>query len=98
MTWRAEEYDRKFSFVTHYGSALLELLEPRAGERILDLGCGTGHLTAQIAAAGALVEGIDADPAMLARARTEHPGLAVRLADIRTFTAQTPFDAALSNA
>jgi trans-aconitate methyltransferase len=98
MTWRAEEYDRRFSFVTRYGSALLELLDPKPVERILDVGCGTGHLTAQIAATGALVEGIDADPAMLARCRSEHPELSVRHADVRAFTAHSPFDAVLSNA
>jgi trans-aconitate 2-methyltransferase len=60
--WDARLYDDKHSFVWKHGAALLELLAPQPGERILDLGCGTGHLTAQIAATGATVRGIDSSP------------------------------------
>jgi trans-aconitate methyltransferase len=42
--------------------------------------------------------GIDADPAMVDRARSEHPGLDIRLADARTFTVDEPVDAVFSNA
>ena len=98
MAWDAVGYDERFSFVTTYGQALVEQLDPRPGERILDLGCGTGHLTAEIASSGAMVEGVDADPPMLQRARAEHPGLAFRLADARTVTVAEPVDAVFSNA
>src|SRR5436190_8201847 len=66
-TWDAAGYDRSFSFVTAGGAPVLELLAPRPGERILDLGCGTGELTERIAAAGAAVIGLDADGAMIRR-------------------------------
>ena len=49
--------------------SLFELLAPRPGERVLDLGCGTGHLTARIAEAGADVVGIDASAEMVEQAR-----------------------------
>ncbi len=41
--WDAEAYDDQFGFVTQYGNDVLSLLDPRPGERILDLGCGTGR-------------------------------------------------------
>jgi trans-aconitate methyltransferase len=98
MSWDAKGYDERFSYVTTYGEALLARLDPRPGERIVDLGCGTGHLTAEIASSRAHVEGLDADPQMLERARTAHPDIAFRQADARTFTVAQPVDAIFSNA
>jgi 2-polyprenyl-3-methyl-5-hydroxy-6-metoxy-1,4-benzoquinol methylase len=60
MKWNAELYDDKHSFVFQYGESVLELLDIKPGEQILDLGCGTGHLTKQIKDHGAEVTGIDA--------------------------------------
>jgi trans-aconitate methyltransferase len=96
--WDAQAYDERFGYVTEYGTDLVAVLDPQPGEWVLDLGCGTGHLTARIAEAGAHAEGLDADPAMIDRARHEHHGIAFRLADARTFTVAAPFDAVFSNA
>jgi SAM-dependent methyltransferase len=98
MTWDARGYDQRFSFVTTHGQALVTALAPQPGEHIVDLGCGTGHLTAEIAQAGALMEGLDADDEMLRVARSRHPGIAFRRADARTFTVAEPVDAVFSNA
>src|SRR5262249_56540999 len=86
------------SFVWKHGAALIEVLAPRPGERILDLGCGTGHLTAQIAEAGAEVIGIDSSPGMIAEARRLYPHVRFEVADARDFALDAGFDAAFSNA
>lgn len=98
MNWNAEAYDRQVSIVTRLGASLLELLAPRPGLRVLDLGCGTGHLTAQIAAAGAAVIGLDADPAMIARARALYPHLRFVVGRGEAFALAAPVDAVFSNA
>ena len=67
--WDTGLYDGKHSFVWKHGASLFELLAPRPGERVLDLGCGTGHLTARIAETGADVVGIDASAEMVEQAR-----------------------------
>lgn len=96
--WDSSLYDDRHSFVWRAGASLVELLNPQAGERILDLGCGTGHLTAKIAEAGAVVVGMDASPAMIAQARQNFPSLKFVLADARDFRFEEPFDAVFSNA
>src|SRR5579884_2143487 len=68
-TWDATLYDQKHSFVFQYGQGVLDLLEAQAGEYILDLGCGTGHLTKAIADTGARVLGIDGAASMIEQAR-----------------------------
>jgi trans-aconitate methyltransferase len=97
-TWDAALYDGKHSFVWKYGAGVLELLAPQPGERILDLGCGTGHLTAQIAAMGAEVVGIDKSPGMIEEARKNYPHLRFEMADGADFAFDAPFDAVFSNA
>jgi trans-aconitate methyltransferase len=96
--WDAEAYDDKYAFVWQYGASLVELLAPKPGERILDLGCGTGHLTAQIAQAGTAVVGLDHSPEMLEQARRAFPRQEFVQGDARDFAFAEPFDAIFSNA
>jgi trans-aconitate methyltransferase len=96
--WNAELYDDKHSFVWKMAAALLDYLEAKADERILDLGCGTGHLTEQIAASGAKVVGIDSSPDMIQQAREKHPALRFEVMDARELTFSEPFDVVFSNA
>jgi len=98
MKWNAELYDQKHAFVFEYGESLLELLDVKPGERILDLGCGTGHLTNEIKDHGGDVVGIDASPEMIARASDAYPGIDFRVADGADFRFDEPFDVVFSNA
>lgn len=97
-TWDTALYENHHAFVWQYGEELLQLLSPKAGESILDLGCGTGQLTAQLAQAGAAVSGIDADAAMIAKARLNYPDLLFEQADAQSFQVNEPLDAVFSNA
>ncbi|MBF2064457.1 MAG: methyltransferase domain-containing protein [Calothrix sp. C42_A2020_038] len=96
--WNATLYEGKHAFVWQYGEDLLNLLSPQPNERILDVGCGTGQLTAKIADAGARVMGIDADAAMIEKAKLNYPHLEFAVADARLFQFDTLFDAVFSNA
>ena len=104
-TWDAAGYDARFGFVTSYGAALLDLLDAHPGELVLDVGCGTGHQAAELAATGVTVVGVDADDDMLATARADHPGVHFVHADAQdphalegSRLSDRPFDAVLSNA
>jgi SAM-dependent methyltransferase len=96
--WDPALYDSKHSFVWKYGQELIELLAPQAGERILDLGCGTGHLTSQLAGLGSSVIGLDVSEAMIEQARANYPDLEFVKADAADFAFAEPFDAVFSNA
>jgi trans-aconitate methyltransferase len=97
-TWDVATYDTSFSYVSAFGTAVLELLDPQPGERILDLGCGSGDLTAAIAGRGADVIGVDSSPEMIARAREQFPHLELQLADGHELELHKPVDAVFSNA
>lgn len=96
QAWDADAYASVASFVPALGDAVLGLLGPQPGERVLDLGCGDGVLTARIAAAGAEVLGYDADAGLLERARAR--GLSVRQGDGQALDYDGEFDAVFSNA
>ncbi|MBV8885017.1 MAG: methyltransferase domain-containing protein [Chroococcidiopsidaceae cyanobacterium CP_BM_RX_35] len=96
--WQSALYESKHSFVWRYGADCLELLSPQQGEYILDLGCGTGQLTQEIAARGAIAIGIDKAPTMIEQARKNYPDLQFEVADATSFHLQESFDAVFSNA
>ncbi len=93
-----ECYQAKHYYVTAAGADLVGVLAPQVGERILDLGCGTGQLSAQIAAAGAEVVGMDSSAEMVKAAREQFPDLSFVVGDARDFFLAPPFDAVFSNA
>ncbi len=75
--WFAERYAENARFVADLGAPLLDMLAPRPGERILDLGCGDGALTEKIAETGARVVG--RSPLAARAARTRMSSTAMRL-------------------
>jgi SAM-dependent methyltransferase len=97
QTWDPEAYGREGAFVHGLAGGALEWLAARPGERILDLGCGDGQLTQRIAAAGAIVTGVDNSPAMVASARAR--SVVVEIGDAESLpSADGAFDAVFSNA
>ncbi len=96
--WDAELYESKHSFVSNLAVDLLELLNPQIGEKILDLGCGTGHLTYEITTRGAKVIGIDNAPTMIEKAHCYYPDIKFLLGDGVNIELKETFDAVFSNA
>lgn len=97
QTWDPEAYARNGAFVHQLAGGVVEWLDVRPGERILDLGCGDGQLTARLAASGANIRAVDASPAMVAAARAR--GVAADEAQAEKLPyADASFDAVFSNA
>ncbi|HYM77356.1 MAG TPA: class I SAM-dependent methyltransferase [Candidatus Dormibacteraeota bacterium] len=96
QTWDPSRYAANAAFVPALGQPVLELLQPRPGERILDLGCGDGVLTKKLAETGAEVVGVDSSGDMVAAARQR--GLDARVMDATSLTFDQEFDAVFSNA
>jgi trans-aconitate methyltransferase len=96
--WDPKLYNDRHSFVWQQAAGLLDLLAPQPGEAVLDLGCGTGQLTAQLAAAGAAPLGVDSSPEMIAEARRTYPAITFDVRDARQLDFDGQFDAVFSNA
>ena len=96
IQWDARGYTDRFSFVHHYGGALLELIGLDGSA--LDLGCGNGALTAELAERGLQVVGLDASRELLEIARANHPELMFRWGDATDFDLPEPVDVVFSNA
>ncbi|MBM3726064.1 MAG: class I SAM-dependent methyltransferase [Acidobacteria bacterium] len=98
QSWDAGLYQSQHAFVWKAGEDLVAMLDPKPGEWVLDLGCGTGQLTALIARSGARVVGADHSAAMLEKARANAPGVEFVEADAASFRFDQQFDAVFSNA
>jgi trans-aconitate methyltransferase len=98
MKWNAGLYNQKYDFVFKFGEDLVQLLDSKPGERILDLGCGTGYLTERIASTGASVIGIDNSEEMIRKAKATYPSISFEVKNAASFQFEQPFDAIFSNA
>ncbi len=96
QTWNPETYARDARFVSDLGAPVLDLLAPQPGERILDLGCGDGVLTARLQSIGCDVLGVDASPAQVEA--TKKLGVPAQTIDGENLPFENEFDAVFSNA
>src|SRR5690606_23648284 len=96
--WNAELYNDKHSFVYKYGESLIALLNPKKHERVLDLGCGAGQLTAMIQEKAQEVIGMDKSPEMIENAKANFPSIQFQTGDAANFSFTEKFDAVFSNA
>jgi trans-aconitate methyltransferase len=97
QTWDPQQYEQHGAFVHGLASGVVDWLEPTAGERILDLGCGDGQLSKRIAATGAMVIGLDSSPQMASASRALGIDVTVGDAEALPFGSSS-FDAVFSNA
>ena len=98
IAWDSKLYDKQHHFVSDYGLDVIQWLAPKPGEDILDVGCGTGQLAAQIAASGAKVFGTDASPETIATAKANYPAIGFEVVDATKLPYHEIFDAIFSNA
>jgi trans-aconitate methyltransferase len=96
QTWDPESYARNARFVSDLGTPVLDLLAPRRGERILDLGCGDGVLTKKLVDLGCEVVAIDSSAPQVEAARKL--GLNAFAVSAEELQYEAEFDAVFSNA
>ncbi len=96
--WNAALYDKKHDFVAEYGKGLLEFVPKNKKLSILDLGCGTGTLTAQLAEFAETIIGIDSSESMIEKARTQYGNINFMVCDALSLPFEKQFDVVFSNA
>ena len=96
QSWDPDRYARNARFVSDLGMPVVGLLAAQLGERILDLGCGDGVLTAKLVAMGCEVVAVDASEPQIRGAR--ELGLDAHVMDGEHLTFANEFDAVFSNA
>ncbi|WP_273716800.1 class I SAM-dependent methyltransferase [Alkalihalobacillus pseudalcaliphilus] len=96
--WNPTLYDNKHTFVSNFGDDLVSSLKPQKGEKILDLGCGTGDLAYKISKSGAIVWGIDAAHSMIEAAKEKYPEIQFSVQDGQQLESKEHFHAVFSNA
>jgi len=98
--WNPADYAANSAVQLAWARELLARLPLRGDEHILDVGCGDGKITAEIARAvpRGFATGIDASAAMITHARAQFPGPEFHVMDARHIHLPRPFDVIFSNA
>ena len=96
--WNAMLYDNKHDFVSEYGKGLLEFVPENKNQSILDLGCGTGMLTAQLSNYADTIIGVDSSASMIAKAKKQYANIQFEVCDALTLPFEKQFDVVFSNA
>lgn len=96
--WNPALYDNSHAFISKFGADVIEVLNPKKGEVILDLGCGTGDLAQELVERGVIVTGIDQSKNMIQQAQAKYPTINFHVADANKLTYTEEFDAIFSNA
>lgn len=98
MEWNSSLYDKKHDFVAEYGKGLLEFIPKNNDQTILDLGCGTGTLTVQLADLGSKVVGVDSSQNMIDKAQKQFGNIEFFVCDALALPFDEEFDIVFSNA
>ena len=95
-SWNADNYNTHAVFVSDLALPVVDLLAPKEGEEILDMGCGEGKLAVEIQKRGAKVTGVDLSREMVESAKAK--GIDASVMSVRELPFQEKFDAVFSNA
>jgi trans-aconitate methyltransferase len=105
FNWNAEEYEKYSSEQKKWAKELIEKLNLKENDSVLDLGCGDGKITAEIASRlpNGFVTGVDNSTSMINRAKSKYPAekypnLSFHLMDAKALTFNNQFDIIFSNA
>ena len=96
--WNADLYDSKHDFVSEYGKGLLGFVPENKNQSILDLGCGTGTLTAQLSNLADTVIGVDSSASMIAKAKEQYANIQFMVCNALALPFEEQFDVVFSNA
>ena len=94
--WNPDKYQHNAHFVSELGMPVVDLLDPKPTESILDLGCGNGTLMEKLRDLGCQVTGVDSSPDMVKVAQSK--GLSAQVMNGENLTFNQQFDAVFSNA
>ena len=97
MKWNAGLYQDKHGYVAEYGKELLEYVADDKTQIILDLGCGTGELTNELAQKATVV-GIDGSESMIRKAEERYPKIEFHVMDACSLKWRDYFNVIFSNA
>ena len=94
--WNPNSYNKHTAFVSQLALPVVDLLNPKQGEKILDVGCGEGTLAVEIERRGAKVIGVDMSAEMIEQCQAK--GIEAYVGSVTDLPYEEAFDAVFSNA